>query len=333
METQLDLVRADLEKGTIFSSNGWVNLPEKLANQHPLYGNGGWSALLLFGVLIYGPLRILTSLIIQSSQPAISMGILLSIATLIPLIISGLLLVTHHKDTQKYFYAAFGLHLISVLIRLAFDESPMAGPAAAITVPTAIWASYIWLSKRINVTTQNRVRPNDPFLQSVGIGKDIFGDSHSSGQGSLINRFGSLINELVSRATNEAAGAKKATSRKSALTRLVGDIGSSFDNGMRKYLSRLQNSGEITPSDLPIDTIGRLLPGGVASDKPDLIKWKECPKCAEVIKRRARHCRHCSHTYLDADYLQEQNAFAALEDDQPHDQNQEQEKAVNEVGG
>jgi len=332
METQLDLARADLEKGTISSSNGWVYLPEKLANQHPLYGNGSWAALLLFGVFIYGPLRVLASWIIQSSQPAISLGTLISLVTLIPLIIAGLLLFTHHKDTQKYFYAAFALNLASVLLRLAFDGSPMAGPAAAVTIPTGIWVSYIWLSKRINVTTQNRVRPNDPFLKSIGIGKEIAFDSNASRQGSLINRLGSLINELVTREADETAGAKKATPRKNALTRLVGDIRSSFDNGMRIYLSRLQNSGETTPGNLPVDAVGRLI-GGVASDKPDLIQWKECPVCAEVIKRRARICKHCNHTYSDADYLQEQNAFAALEYDQHRGQRQDQEQVVKESGG
>ena len=333
MEMQLDLVRAHLAKGTISASNGWVYLPEKLANQHPLYGNGGWSALLLFGVLIYGPLRILASWIIQSSQPALSMGILISLATLIPLIIAGLLLLTHHTEAQKYFYAAFALHLASVLLRLAFEKSPMAGPAAAIIVPTGIWVSYIWLSKRINVTTQNRVRPNDPFLQSIGIGKEIFFDSTLSRQGSLISRLGFQINELVSRGSDEITGANKATTRKNPLTRLLADVGSSFDSGMKKYLSRLQNGDEITPSNLPADAVGRLLPGGIASDRPDRIQWKECPACAEVIRRRARHCKHCNLTYSDTEYLKEQNAFEALENDQPHRQSQRREQGVKESGG
>ena len=170
-------------------------------------------------------------------------------------------------------------------------------------------------------------------MQSIGIGKEIFFDSTLSRQGSLISRLGFQINELVSRGSDEITGANKATTRKNPLTRLLADVGSSFDGGMKKYLSQLQNGDEITPSNLPADTVGRLLPGGIASDRPDQIQWKECPACAEVIRRRARHCKHCNLTYSDTEYLKEQDAFEALENDQPDRQSQRREQGVKESGG
>ena len=57
------------------------------------------------------------------------------------------------------------------------------------------------------------------------------------------------------------------------------------------------------------------LVGGIASTQTDLIQSKECPKCAEVIKRRARRCKHCSYEYTETDYVKEQAAFDKHEDD------------------
>ena len=54
----------------------------------------------------------------------------------------------------------------------------------------------------------------------------------------------------------------------------------------------------------------------LASTHTVLIQSKECPKCAEVIKRRDRHCKHCNYEYTEADYDKEQAAFAKLEDDE-----------------
>jgi len=47
--------------------------------------------------------------------------------------------------------------------------------------------------------------------------------------------------------------------------------------------------------------------------EPDLIYGKECPQCAQSIRRRARLCPHCKYLYPEDVYAAEQEAFATLE--------------------
>ncbi len=59
--------------------------------------------------------------------------------------------------------------------------------------------------------------------------------------------------------------------------------------------------------------IGRII-DGVASVEPDLIDSKECPHCAEVMKRRSYTCKPCGFTYSEEAYKESQKAFAELEE-------------------
>ena len=36
---------------------------------------------------------------------------------------------------------------------------------------------------------------------------------------------------------------------------------------------------------------------------------KECPRCAEIIKLRARYCRYCSYEYSEEEFSTEQNTI------------------------
>jgi len=60
--------------------------------------------------------------------------------------------------------------------------------------------------------------------------------------------------------------------------------------------------------------IGRIV-DEIASVEPDLIEWKECWRCAEVIKRRSYTCKHCDATHSEEAYQTEQAIFAKLEED------------------
>jgi flagellar biosynthesis GTPase FlhF len=66
--------------------------------------------------------------------------------------------------------------------------------------------------------------------------------------------------------------------------------------------------------------------GGIASTQTDLIQSKECPKCAEVIKRRTRFCKHCNYKYTEANYVKEQDAFAKFEDGERQKERAEEEE-------
>jgi ribosomal protein L37AE/L43A len=61
------------------------------------------------------------------------------------------------------------------------------------------------------------------------------------------------------------------------------------------------------------EIIGRVV-DGVAMAEPDLIEWKECPVCAEPIRRRTHFCKHCKTDYRKDAYRIEQEAFAQLEE-------------------
>jgi predicted DNA-binding transcriptional regulator AlpA len=78
-------------------------------------------------------------------------------------------------------------------------------------------------------------------------------------------------------------------------------------------------------NDLLATTAMRIV-GGLASTLTYLIESKECPKCAEVIKRRDRLCKHCNYEYTEADYAEEQDALAKLEDDVRQKEREEEEK-------
>ena len=58
--------------------------------------------------------------------------------------------------------------------------------------------------------------------------------------------------------------------------------------------------------------VGRII-DGVAMVEPDLIEWKECPHCAEVMKRRSYTCKPCGFTYSKEAYKESQDAFAKRE--------------------
>lgn len=58
--------------------------------------------------------------------------------------------------------------------------------------------------------------------------------------------------------------------------------------------------------------VGRIV-NGVATIEDDLIGGKDCPQCAQSIRRRARFCRQCKYSYPEDVYAAEQEAFATLE--------------------
>ena len=59
--------------------------------------------------------------------------------------------------------------------------------------------------------------------------------------------------------------------------------------------------------------IGRII-DGVATVEPDLIVSKECPHCAELMKRRSYTCKACGFTYSKEAYKESQKALAELEE-------------------
>lgn len=63
---------------------------------------------------------------------------------------------------------------------------------------------------------------------------------------------------------------------------------------------------------------------------------KECPRCAEVIKIRARYCLHCGFEYSEAEFIAEQDAFKnqvlVKEAAKRKQENAEKERKLRETG-
>jgi hypothetical protein len=159
----------------------WIYLPEEIARQHPLYGIGGWTGVLLALLIAHagfavwavvtelGPKGLATMIII----PLFAI-VLLPVLALAGLVIACPILVLKRSPA---FPACF---IIAAALAIAFSIISLFGsldePSSRILV--AGFATYlvlnlgallyVFFSARVNVTFRKRVRRSDPWVKAEG---------------------------------------------------------------------------------------------------------------------------------------------------------------------
>jgi hypothetical protein len=147
---------------TVLRRDGsWAYLDEASAKSHPLYGVEGWAALLGISLGFIGP-AIAIFQILQSRATGQEFAIEVALTAVLigySLFVAYLLWTEAPKFRMHYTILA-GIGLILNLLALVVE------PTSAIRdmATAAIWLAYVYLSRRINVTTLKRVRVGDPYL-------------------------------------------------------------------------------------------------------------------------------------------------------------------------
>lgn len=157
-------------------SDGWVYVAEDAARSHPLFGVYGW-ALLLLGALAIGPIVLIwqdvSILVSIYGRPGEIWAILAADAVVLVFAWGALYsLATEHPSFQARFYRAALLGFCSGLLFFAvmwtglppaYEHVAWWGVIMRCVTPV-VFAVYVVRSDRINVSTQCRVRPDDPWL-------------------------------------------------------------------------------------------------------------------------------------------------------------------------
>ena len=166
-------------------SKGWVIVEEHIAKTHPYYGVGGWAILVIIG-LVLSPLRMLFEFYSQSidfnNVSHISGFMLLyRMEEIANWLVSGLCvlaayyLISYKAAFQKLYLIIFiaGIFIpiidtIAVVqvfrnsgININFNDiftGKEMGRQFAMSIVGLFWLLYVFRSKRINITTRNRLR-------------------------------------------------------------------------------------------------------------------------------------------------------------------------------
>jgi hypothetical protein len=156
-------IRAD----QIREDGGWAYLPPELAAQHPLYGIGGWTGLLL-AMLIVGALLGLWALI--QFVPLLRYGdlfIALFVAVLaieIVSLVTIILLIRKSRAFPIWYFSLAGSSIAMTLLLFALGGGARAADIGNL-IGSIIWISYVLMSRRVNVTFRKRVEPEDEWLK------------------------------------------------------------------------------------------------------------------------------------------------------------------------
>ncbi|MEQ1907001.1 MAG: hypothetical protein ABL888_22645, partial [Pirellulaceae bacterium] len=161
----------------------WVYLSNDDARKHPLYGVKGW-ALVLVIVLVLEPLglaRTIAEIWLELNTSALKTAIINRFGRDILLVfgisvalcsISVLFIFQKRHFFQNWFYITQLIiiflsiyiqgNLLSKISQLTRSEYYFSVPSFIISiVPFILWFSYVYYSKRINVTMKRRIRTSD----------------------------------------------------------------------------------------------------------------------------------------------------------------------------
>jgi hypothetical protein len=150
----------------------WLELDPADAQRHPLYGVGGWLALLAVILIVGAVLVAITAfqLLNMAFSGEGSPGVLMIVmGFILPAFLVQIWLIVLLFRLSPIFPAALlivsGMAIaLGVPSMLAF---PPPAPRDLVSIAViAIWMAYLVLSVRVNVTFKHRVRPGDPLLKA-----------------------------------------------------------------------------------------------------------------------------------------------------------------------
>jgi hypothetical protein len=159
--------KAEADPG-IRDEGAWTYVPDHIAQQHPLYGVGGWLAVLMvllaigaaFGVFsffsivgLFGQSGLLTFLVIL-------LGVTV-VAQIACLVLGG----TKSAVFPPFFMAIAALSIAFSLFSMMLGQ-PSTGDIIAVVV-NAVWIGYVAVSRRVNVTYRRRVSNTDAQFADV----------------------------------------------------------------------------------------------------------------------------------------------------------------------
>ena len=169
--------------------SNWITLPQNNAANHPAYGIKGAASFLRAVSVVLPGLGFLQSLgtlpqIISTRGSLLPIDYLLVVPYVVFFLWSGQNAILLGKQNASFirsffaFLAAGPVISISVqLIWLVNTGSQAKAETLSVSLLSiilawgiwaAIWVPYVLFSKRINITLLNRVKSNDPYLQTVG---------------------------------------------------------------------------------------------------------------------------------------------------------------------
>lgn len=147
----------------------WVYVPDHIAERHPLYGVGGWLILLMvllaIGALlgVIGFFRIVG--VAGASGLVTVLVVLLGVVTAAQVVCIVLAAMKSAAFPPVFLVIAL-LSILFGVLGLAVGDRPRLGEFLGIAVNT-IWAVYVVVSRRVNVTYRKRVRADDAQFADI----------------------------------------------------------------------------------------------------------------------------------------------------------------------
>jgi len=143
-----------------FSRINWVTIGRDKARAHPLYGFGGWNWILLLLCLGEGVMACVFIGDDLTSRLVLALSLALSVT-----------LVFSARIFRPLFFAYAGLSiavaLFDTFLGIAHTmKIPIGSGMSPSLMMTIIFVIYVRESRRINVTMCNRVKADDPFLET-----------------------------------------------------------------------------------------------------------------------------------------------------------------------
>jgi hypothetical protein len=146
----------------------WTYVPVHIAEQHPLYGVGGWMALLMVLLAIGAAFGVFTFFRLAGhfGQGGLIAFLVVLLGVTTAAQIACLVLGAMKSPAfPPVFIVLAVLSIVFAVIGMAQDRASLADIAAVVI--NAIWIGYVSVSRRVNVTYRRRVANTDAQFADV----------------------------------------------------------------------------------------------------------------------------------------------------------------------